>query len=105
MLVRGLAGGSPHSVPTRRYSDLVVRRDLPMTHAMFSGMGDLQSVTFRGRGARGDDVYDLDLANGGVTLTAALVADGRMDGGIHRPAGPPAPTAAPTSAPAAGTDA
>jgi hypothetical protein len=56
---------------------------------MFSSMGELRSVTFRGRGARGDDVYDLVFANGAVTMSAALDADGRMAGGILRPAGPP----------------
>jgi hypothetical protein len=43
----------------------VVRRDLPMTHRLFSSMGELKSVTFRGRGAMGDDVYDLVFARAG----------------------------------------
>jgi hypothetical protein len=52
-------------------------------------MGELRSVTFRGRGERGDDVYDLVFANGGVTMSAALDADGRMVGGILQPVGTP----------------
>jgi hypothetical protein len=56
---------------------------------MFSSMGELRSVTFRGRGARGDDVYDLVFANGGAIMSAALDADGRMAGGILQPVGPP----------------
>jgi len=66
----------------------VVRRDLPMTHPMFSTMGELRSVTFRGRGARGDDVYDLVFANGALIMSAALDADGRMVGGMLRPPEP-----------------
>jgi hypothetical protein len=56
---------------------------------MFSSMGELKSVTFRGRGAAGDDVYDLVFAKGAVTMSAALDADGRMVGGILRPVGAP----------------
>jgi hypothetical protein len=61
-----------------------------MTHRMFSSMGELRSMTFRERGPMGDDVYDLVFANGGVLMSAALDADGRMAGGILRPMGPPA---------------
>jgi hypothetical protein len=52
-------------------------------------MGELRSVTFRERGGRGDDVYDLVFANGAVTMSAALDADGRMAGGILKPVGVP----------------
>ena len=60
-----------------------------MTRPMFSALGELKSVTFRRRGARGDDVYDLVFANGGVTMSAALDANGKMVGGILRPMGRP----------------
>ncbi len=88
-LVAGLASGSPDYARLSPQFAEIVRRDLPMTHAMFRGMGELKSVTFRERGARGDDVYDLVFANGGVTMSAKLDADGRMAGGILQPAGPP----------------
>ena len=87
-LVAGLASGSPDYDKLSPQFAEVVRRDLPMTHRMFSSMGELRSVTFRGRGARSDDVYDLVFANGGVTMSAALDADGRMVGGILRPPEP-----------------
>jgi hypothetical protein len=60
-----------------------------MTHGLFASLGDLKSVTFRGRGAMNDDVYDLVFAKGAVTMSAALDADGRMVGGILEPGGPP----------------
>ncbi len=88
-LVAGMASGSPdYDKLSPRFAE-VVRRDLPRTQPLFSSMGELKSVTFRGRGERGDDVYDLVFANGGVTMSAALDASGRMVGGILRPAGPP----------------
>ena len=86
-LVAGLASGSPdYDKLSPRFAE-IVRRDLPRTQPLFASMGELRSVTFRGRGERGDDVYDLVFANGALTMSAALDADGRMIGGIM---GPPA---------------
>jgi hypothetical protein len=45
-------------------------------------------VTYRGRGPRGDDVYNLVFAGGAVTMSAALDAEGRMVGGILEPVEP-----------------
>jgi DNA-binding CsgD family transcriptional regulator len=88
-LVAGLASGSPDYDKLSPQFAEVVRRDLPMTHRMFSSLGELRSVTFRGRGARGDDAYNLVFANGEVIMSAALDAEGRMAGGILQPVGPP----------------
>jgi hypothetical protein len=86
-LVAGLASGSPdYDKLSPRFAE-VVRRDLPTTHVMFREMGELKSVTFRGRGARGDDAYNLVFANGEVIMSAALDAEGRMAGGILQPGG------------------
>lgn len=86
-LVAGLASGSPDYDKLSPPFAEAVRRDLPMTHAMFSGMGELKSVTFRERGARGDDAYNLVFANGELIMSAALDANGKMAGGIIRPVG------------------
>ena len=88
-LVAGLASGSPDYDKLSPQFAEVVRRDLPMTHAMFSGMGELKSVTFRERGPRGDDAYDLVFANGELMMSAMLDAEGRMAGGILQPGGRP----------------
>ena len=88
-LVAGLASGSPEYGKLSPHFAEVVRRDLPMTHRLFASMGELKSVTFRGRGPMGDDVYNLVFANGRVTMSAGLDADGRMAGGILQPEGPP----------------
>jgi hypothetical protein len=96
-LVAGLASGSPdYAKLSPRFAE-VVRRDLPTTHRMFKGMGELKSVTFRERGPRGDDTFDLVFANGALVMSAALDAEGRMValdaegrmvGGILRPGAP-----------------
>ena len=88
-LVAGLASGSPDYDKLSPQFAEMVRRDLPMTHAMFSSLGELKSVTFRERGALGDDAYNLVFANGEVMMSAVLDSEGRMDGGILRPVGLP----------------
>jgi DNA-binding CsgD family transcriptional regulator len=88
-LVAGLASGSPDYDKLSSQFAEVVRRDLPVTHPMFSSMGDLKSVTFRGRGPRGDDVYDLVFAKGRVRMSVALDADGKMTGGMLQPVAQP----------------
>ena len=105
-LVAGLASGSPDYNKLSPQFAEVVRRDLPMTHPMFNSMGELKSVTFRGRGAMDDDVYDLVFAKGEVIMSAKLDADGRMAGGILAPPGVRAvPAVTPASAPNPGTEA
>lgn len=84
-LVAGLATGSPDYDNLAPHFAEIVRRDLPMTHQLFSSMGELKSVTFRNRGPGGDDVYNLVFANGEVIMSAALDAEGRMVGGILQP--------------------
>jgi hypothetical protein len=88
-LVAGLASGSPDYDKLSPQFAAVVRRDLPVTHPLFSSMGGLKSVTFLGRGDMGDDVYNLVFAKGGVIMSAALDADGRMTGGFYQPVAPP----------------
>jgi DNA-binding CsgD family transcriptional regulator len=87
-LVAGLASGSPDYYKLSPQFAEIVRRDLPMTHPMFKGMGELKSVTFRERGPRGDDAYNLTFANGEVIMSAALDAEGRMVGGLLQPVAP-----------------
>jgi hypothetical protein len=90
-LVAGLASGSPDYDKLSPQFAEVVRRDLPITQPLFKSMGELKSITFRGRGGMGDDVYYLAFANGNVTMSAAIDANGKMAGGILQPEGGPQP--------------
>ena len=105
-LVAGLASGSPdYDALAPSFVD-DVRRDLPVTHRIFAPLGELRSMTFRGRGPQGDDIYNMVFANGSVLMSAALDAEGRMRGGILEPATPGGPGVATRGgAPAAGTEA
>jgi hypothetical protein len=105
-LVAGLASGSPDYGKLSPHFAEVVRRDLPMTRGLFASLGELKSVSFRGRGAMGDDVYNLVFAKGEVIMSATLDADGRIAGGILQPNGPSGEEASgPSSLPTAGTEA
>jgi len=84
-LVAGLASGSPAYDKLSPAFAAVVRRDLPMMHPVFDSLGELKSMTFRERGARGDDAYDLVFANGQVIMSAALDAEGRIAGSRFQP--------------------
>lgn len=105
-LVAGLSSGSPdYDSLSPKFAE-AVRQDLPMTHRMFSAMGELKAMVFRGGGPMGDDTYDLIFANGALTMSASLDTQGRMAGGIIRPTGSPGQQAlTPASAPNAGTEA
>jgi hypothetical protein len=84
-LVAGLASGSPdYDKLSPRFAE-VVRRDLSRTQPLFSSMGELRSVTYRERGAFGDDVYDLIFEKGSVRMSTALDSNGKMTGGILQP--------------------
>jgi len=85
-LIAGLASGAPDYDKLSPEFAKVVRKDLPMTHPMFKALGELKSVTFRGRGVLDDDAYNLVYANGEVLMSVILDAEGRMAGGILRPA-------------------
>jgi DNA-binding CsgD family transcriptional regulator len=104
-LVAGLASGSPDYGKLSPGFAEIVRQDLPRTHPLFRSMGELKSVTFRERGPMSDDVYNLVFANGRVTMSAALDADGRMVGGILQPEGSGAGVVTQGSGSTAGTEA
>ena len=88
-LVAGLASGSPDYDKLAPQFAEVVRRDLPRTHALFSSMGELRSVTFREPGPMGGDAYDVAFASGRLIMSVMLDADGRIAGSFFRLVGPP----------------
>lgn len=84
-LVAGLASGSPDYAKLSPEFAAVVRKDLPMTQPLFESLGELKSISFRGRGVLNDDGYELVFANGKVLMSAILDSEGRMAGGILKP--------------------
>ncbi|WOJ91158.1 DUF3471 domain-containing protein [Methylocapsa polymorpha] len=63
---------------------LAARQQLPMIRKDFESLGALQSVTFKGVGRGGWDVYDAQFAGGATEWRINLAPDGKIDGLIYR---------------------
>lgn len=62
-----------------------VRQFLPQTQANLTQLGALQSVTFKGVGPAGADIYELNFENGSLEYRILLSADGKVEGANMRP--------------------
>jgi hypothetical protein len=77
-LIAGLANGTPN------YDDMVPafadvnRRELPMLQAAITRLGPLQSMSFKGVGAAGEDIYDVQFEHGSLEFRILLELDGRI---------------------------
>ena len=63
----------------------VTRQQLPQLQSMFVGMGPLQSVSFKGVGPGGDDIYQVKFDKGSLDYRIWLGPDGKTEGAIVRP--------------------
>jgi hypothetical protein len=84
-LILGLANGTPN------YGEMVpafaeVNRDeLPMLQAAMTRLGALQSLSFKGVGAAGEDIYDVQFEHGSREFRILLELDGRIHGAEFAP--------------------
>jgi hypothetical protein len=73
------------------------RAQLPQLKAMFSQLGQLESVIFVEVDPNGYDIYDARFASGAQRISIVLTADGKVaDIGARRPPPPAAPAPPPT---------
>jgi hypothetical protein len=61
------------------------RQQLPQLQSMIAGMGDLQSVTFKGVGPGGADIYRLKFEKGSLDYRIWLGPDGKTESALVRP--------------------
>jgi CubicO group peptidase (beta-lactamase class C family) len=61
------------------------RQQLPQMQPMIAGLGALQSVTFKGVGQAGADIYELKFEKGSLEYRIFLGADGKIEGANMRP--------------------
>jgi len=61
------------------------RQQLPQMQPMIAGLGALQSVTFKGVGPAGADIYELKFEKGSLEYRIFLGPDGKMEGANMRP--------------------
>jgi hypothetical protein len=61
------------------------RQQLPQLQPMFQKWGAIQSVTFKGVGPLGADIYNVTFANGSAEFRITMAADGKISGQRMRP--------------------
>ena len=61
------------------------REQLPQLQAMISGMGALRSVTFKGVGPGGADIYQIKFEKGSLDYRIWLGPDGKTESANVRP--------------------
>jgi beta-lactamase regulating signal transducer with metallopeptidase domain len=59
---------------------LATRQQQPVLQRMYAGLGPLQSISFRGVGSQGWDVYEAKFANGMSINRIILAPDGKIEG-------------------------
>jgi hypothetical protein len=62
-----------------------IRGQLPQMQPMIAGLGALQSVTFKGVGPAGADIYEAKFEKGSLEFRISLAADGKIEGANMRP--------------------
>ncbi|HTS50889.1 MAG TPA: serine hydrolase [Bryobacteraceae bacterium] len=62
------------------------RQQLPQIQGMIVKLGPLQSITFKGVGQGGADIYQLQFENGSLEYRIVLGPDGKIEGAFLRPA-------------------
>jgi hypothetical protein len=61
------------------------RQQLPQLQSMVSGLGAVESVSFKGVGPAGADIYQVKFANGSLEYRVSLGSDGKVEGANVRP--------------------
>jgi hypothetical protein len=63
----------------------VTRQQLPQLQAMITNPGALRSVTFKGAGPCGADIYEVKFDKGGLDYRIWMSEDGKVDSAGVRP--------------------
>jgi hypothetical protein len=61
------------------------RQQLTGTQSLFAGFGALQSITFKGVGPGGADIYQVKFAKASIDYRVWLAPDGKVDSANFRP--------------------
>lgn len=85
-LIGGLASGQPdYDAMTPAFADLN-RRQLTQLQSTLSGLGALQTVTFKSVGPPGPDIYEVKFQKGAQEWRIWLSPEGKVDSANFRPA-------------------
>ena len=65
---------------------VATRQQLPQLQPMIAELGAIQSMTFKGVGPAGADIYQVKLEKGSLEYRIWLAPDGKVENAIVRPA-------------------
>jgi beta-lactamase regulating signal transducer with metallopeptidase domain len=82
--IEDLRRGTPNYDRMSAGLEAKIRRQLPELHSMFTALGAVESIFFRGVGPGGYDFYGVKFANGTAEFRLLLGADGKADDVIFR---------------------
>ena len=90
--IEEVRSGNPDYTQMTPEFGAVVRLQLTQMQSIFKTWGAVKSVTFKGTGPMGADIYDVAFENGAAEFRIGLAPDGKIEREGVRPAGaPPAP--------------
>jgi hypothetical protein len=92
--VDAFAGGAPdYGQMTPRFAELIRTSLAPYFLYSFRNLGGVESVTFKGVGPGGFDIYAVKFAHGAAQIRLSLTDDGKLQGLNFRPDGDGSPGA------------
>jgi hypothetical protein len=84
-LIEGTRLGKPDYDALSPGQATAVRQQLTQSQAAVTQLGAVQSVTFKGVGPAGPDIYLVKFENGSLEYRIWLSADGKIDSANYRP--------------------
>jgi CubicO group peptidase (beta-lactamase class C family) len=84
-LIEGLRAGNPNYDQMSSNFAAITRQQLPQLQSTITDLGAIQSVTFKGVGPGGADIYQVKFEKGASECRISLGPDGKIEGAGIRP--------------------
>jgi hypothetical protein len=84
-LIQEIRSGNPSYDRMSESLANATRQQLPQLQPMLNQLGDVQTVSFKGVGPAGADIYRVDFAKGSLEIRIRLAPDGKIDGASTSP--------------------
>jgi CubicO group peptidase (beta-lactamase class C family) len=85
-LIQEVRSGNPAYDRMSQGLASVTRQQLPQLQSMLNQFGDIQTMSFKGVGPDGADIYRVDFAKGSLEFRIGLAPDGRINTALISPA-------------------
>ena len=84
-MIEGVIGGKPDYESMSPSLANATRQQLTGMRANFEGLGALQSITFKGVGPGGADIYQVKFEKGSLDYRIWLAPGGKVESAVFRP--------------------